>query len=154
MIKRNDFHGAIARLVGLSALEPFSRCPLRVFLCTFSTFPVLARTPPSFCLLSSFPLPPETCVHSAHPFLFCVSATRSAGSEYCSRDLCFPFVFRVCCCNVICSVRHAATVFCSATPVTKQACMTFVCIQRTKATGPVQFLKARTDTLWEVRSFF
>src|SRR6266571_1764691 len=52
------------------------------------------------------------------------------------------FVFRVCCCNVICSVRHAAIVFCSATPVTKQACMTFVCIQRTKATGPVQFLKA------------
>src|SRR6266702_1128049 len=73
------FHRRIPRLAGLSAFEPFSRRPLCVFPCTFSSFPVLARTLPSFSLLSCFPLPPETCIHSAHLFLFCISATRFGG---------------------------------------------------------------------------
>ncbi len=43
------------------------------------------------------------------------------GSEYCSHDLCFPFVFRLQLQrHLCCQARHAAIVFCSTAPVMKQ----------------------------------
>ncbi|SRR6266702_694994 len=86
-------------------------------------------------------------------FFFAFSATRSAGSEYCSRDLCFPFIFRVCGCNVIFPVQCVMLLLSFALPLLSRNrhCMTFVRVQRTKATGPVQFLKARTDSLPSLR---
>ncbi len=55
-------------------------------------------------------------------FFFAFQPPVLAGSEYCSRDLCFPFVFRLRLQrHLSCRARHAAIVFCSTAPVTKQA---------------------------------
>ena len=55
-------------------------------------------------------------------FFFAFQPPFLAGSEYFSRDLCFPFVFRLQLQrHLCCRACHAAIVFCSTAPVTKQA---------------------------------
>src|SRR6266702_2650564 len=79
------------------------------------------------CALSRARFPVFPChrrrASTAHTcFFFAFQPPVSAGSEHCSRDLCFPFVFRLQLQrHLCCQARHAAIVFCSTAPVTKQA---------------------------------
>src|SRR6266702_2584218 len=93
----------------------FSRARFPLFLCSH------ARPHRSLC----FPVFPchQRHASTAHtPFFFAFQPPVSVGREFCSRDLCFLFVFHLRLQrHLSCQACHAATDLCSAAPVTRYA---------------------------------